>query len=162
MEATFDISRAAVSELLEACTRTEPDVDVPDSFVRQIVGPAYLGQLDVSPLFEMGTANHRKHWWQFRARRTKEIDHDLIHLTGRSHISSVGRVWEHTVTLRWQGYVKVVDGEAVAVELLATGHERLDWGRGDITLVTEPDARHLMAGHPINLNSEVVYGMSAK
>lgn len=161
MEATFDISRAAATALLDACSKPGADVDVPVSFIRQIVGPAYLGQLDVSPLFEMGKAD-RNHWWQFRARRTERGDHDLIYITGQSHIAGVGRVWEHAVTLRWQGYVKVTEGQVVAVDMFATGHERLNWGRDDATLLTEPDARHLMAGHPIDLNSEVVYGLSAR
>lgn len=162
MEATFNISQHVTQELLKACNDSVTDSNVPDSFVRQIVGAAYLGQLDVSPLFEMGTADHRTHWWKFRARRIEFPDHDLIRVTGQSHIAGDGKVWEHDVTLQWQGYVKVVDGEAVVVEMLGKGHEKLNWGRGDVTLMTEPDARHLMAGHLIDLNSEVVYGLSAR
>ena len=162
MEATFDVSRSAASELIQVCRNSTQEVDVPDAFVRQIVGPAYLGQLDVSPLIETTKTSSRDHWWKFRARWLKSDGREWIRVVGRSHIAGDGRVWDHTVTLQWQGYVEVINGEAVGVEMLALGHEQLNWGTDDVTLVSEPDARHLMAGHPIQLDSDVIYGLSAR
>lgn len=162
MEATLQVSQAAAAELIQACSEAEEEVSVPDAFIRQLVGPSYLGQLDVSPLIDRGATSSRSHWWQFSARRSKSSSRDLIFITGRSHIAGDAKVWEHSVTLQWQGYVEVIDGQAVSVEMLAKGHERLNWGKGAVTLTTEPDARHLMAGHPIDLDSDVVYGLSAR
>lgn len=162
MESTFAVSPQAVADLLQMAGRTDEEFEVPNHVVRQLVGPAYLGQLDVSPLLEKGTANQRSHWWQFRARRKQEEGRDVIRITGRSAISAAGRVWNHSVTLQWQGFVEIHQGQATALEMLATGHEQLQWGAGDVTLQTEPDARHLMAGHPIDLDSRVIYGLTAR
>ena len=162
MEATFAVSRLAASKLIQAVRHATQEVDVPDVFVRQIVGPAYLGQLDVSPLIETTKTNSRNHWWQFRACLVKTDGREWIRFTGQSHIACEARNWDHAVTLQWQGYLEVIDGEGVRVEMLAKGHEQLNWGRDDVTLVTEADARHLMAGHPIQLNSDVIYGLSAR
>ena len=161
MESTLEVSRLAVMRLVAACERSDEEVDVPESLVRDIVGPAYLGQLDVSPLVDTPRSGRRKHWWRFRA-RPADTDHGrMIRITGQSYIAGEGRQWEHKVALSWQGYVRVVDGRAERLEMLAKGRERLTWEHRNAAILNEPDAAHLMAGHPIDLDSDVIYGLSA-
>lgn len=157
MEAKLQVDPNAIASLVDACLGND-EVEVPDLFVRSVVGPAYLGQLDVSPLISTPKMAESSHWWKFRATR---VDEHLIRISGQSHIEAAGSGWDHAVTLSWQGYVKVEDDRGTAIELLAKGHERLHWMHDNTALQNEPDAAHLMAGHPIGLDSPVVYGIHA-
>ena len=161
MEATFEISRFAIDELVEACNSSADEVEVPDLLVGQIIGPAYLGQLDVSPLTYTPTANRRNNWWRFRGKLIDADNGSLIRITGQSHISGSSKSWDHAVTLDWQGYIRLTNGKATRIDLIGKGHEILSWGIGDISMVTEPAAAHLMAGHPINFKGNVIYGLTA-
>ena len=70
--------------------------------------------------------------------------------------------WEHRVTLKWQGYADIKDNRVIQLTMLASGDERLRWGDAGFQLVTESDVQHLMAGHPIDLNCGVRYGLFAE
>lgn len=50
----------------------------------------------------------------------------------------------------------------IQLSMLASGNERLRWGNARFQLTTESDAEHLMAGHPIDLQCGVRYGLCAK
>ena len=71
------------------------------------------------------------------------------------------RSWEHDVTLAWQGYLRVADGRLQRLELAAKGNEKLTWEHDNVFIDQEPDAAHLMAGHPIDMEGPVIYGLSA-
>ena len=161
MEATFEVSRHALTELVAACEASSDEIDVPESLIRDIVGPAYLGQLDVSPLIYNPKCDQRNHWWRFRAQPIDTDDGRLIRITGKSYVTGEGKRWEHEVTLSWQGYLQVTQGRVKQLELLATGKERLVWDHRSGS-TQEPDAAHLMAGHPIDLDCDVNYGFSAQ
>ena len=162
MEATFEVSVLSLKELVAACEVNPGQlVDVPESFVRDIVGPAYLGQLDVSPLIYTPNRQQLDHWWKFQAKAEKNENGQLIRITGQSHIAAAGQQWDHAVTLSWQGYLQLVGGQAKELEMMANGQERLRWQHKNPAIRREPDAAHLMAGHPIDLDCQVVYGLSA-
>ena len=46
--------------------------------------------------------------------------------------------------------------------MIANGDERLRWGNARLNLTREADAEHLMAGHPIDLECHVRYGLFAE
>jgi hypothetical protein len=48
------------------------------------------------------------------------------------------------------------------VLLVARGKERLRWGNSRFPFGKEPDAAHLMAGHAIDLDGGVRYGLFAE
>ena len=53
------------------------------------------------------------------------------------------------------------DDRVIALTMIANGDERLRWGNDHFNLVTESATKHLMAGHPIDLNNRVRYGLVA-
>ena len=52
--------------------------------------------------------------------------------------------------------------KTVPLAMLAGGDERLRWGNPHFKLTTESDVEHLMAGHPIDLDCRVRYGLIAE
>jgi hypothetical protein len=85
----------------------------------------------------------------------------LIRVTGQSYVAAPGRQWEHEVTRSWQGYVRVLNANAEGLEMLDQGRERLTWQTQEPSLKEQPAAAHLMAGHAIDLESDVIYGLTA-
>ena len=166
MEATFDVSTSAQRALVAAIRKANGKrFVIPDSFARAIVGPAYLGQLDVSPLLKVPTGKNKVRWWKFFGER---IDHQTaassgtqLRIVGRSHIDGNGKAWNHQVSLDWQGYLKVEDGLVSQLDLFARGQEHLEWHINNQSLINQPASATLMGGHPIDLDSPVVYGMHA-
>jgi|GEM_PF-1742494 hypothetical protein len=73
-----------------------------------------------------------------------------------------GRLWERRVTLNWYGFIGLKNGRISKLVMLATGDERLRWGNPRFKLLQEPDAAHLMAGHPIDFDGSVRYGLIAE
>ena len=75
-----------------------------------------------------------------------------------------GRRWDHEVKLEWAGYVDVdIEHRRFRrLVVLAKGQEHLTWGNAGLFETKEPDVAHLPAGHPIDLESGVRYGLLAE
>ena len=173
MEARFEIPRAVqrqfIDDLRKAAGKKFP---LPQVFVHSIVEPAYLGQLDVNPMGSVpGSENQRRSIEFFGQQITKDDDATSIRIrvTGHSDIAGGhrksggdGRNWEHAVKLDWQGYIEVAEDQVKRLTLFAEGKEKLRWGNQRFQLTDEVDARHLMAGHPIDLDCGVRYGLIAE
>ena len=161
MEARLEISRFAQRQFAQAAQETKDGrFDIPDAFVESIVAPAYLGQLDVAPLGHVPGSRNAQRWWTFEAERIEDDKTNCYRLTGKSHAKGYGRNWHHVVTLDWQGFATIRDGQIDSLRLLARGNEQLEWELGNFLLESEPDVAHLMAGHPIDLNANVIYGLT--
>ena len=175
MEARLQVPRALQEQLVQAAQRAGSErFELPDLFAEALVHPAFLGQLDVNPSGEVpGSQNHARDW-SLHGQQTEADDNEIlrIRIEGRSNVEGGqsggnrlpgdGRDWEHRVTLQWLGYVDIHDGRVAHLVMLAAGSERLRWGNRQLKVSTEPDARHLMAGHPIDLDCGVRYGLTAK
>jgi len=144
---------------------------VPDEFGEAIVRPAYLGQLDVSPLGgrQVGGRTDRKSW-KFWAQRIGNGQPVRVHMTGQSDVSardaalgrrSDGRRWTHTIRLQWEGYLDVGGNRVTHLVLAAHGHEKLHWGNGLSLLTTRNIIRNLPAGRTLNVDGDVRYGLIA-
>ena len=174
MEARFEISVLAQRQLSRAAKQAKGELfAVPNEFVRELIEPAFLGQLDVNPLGVVpGSSNHIRDW-QFTglAIESDETDAIRIQIVGESDLEggpdaigrgTDGRQWEHRVSLAWQGYVDLHGDQIASLQMIAEGDERLRWGNDRFQLLTEPTVQHLMAGHPIDFRGPVRYGLTAK
>lgn len=178
MEAVFDISTTAQRELVTAFRDANSKrFAVPDSFVDAMIGPAYLGQLDVSPLHKVPTGKNKERWWKFTAEQvtgddTNQTDQQqpqgqsadaiTLRIIGRSHLVGEGNQWDHSVSLDWQGYVDLKDDLVSRLDVVASGQEKLRWHVNNQALKKRPASATLMGGHPIDLDSGVVYGLKAQ
>ena len=173
MEARFQIPVAVQRQLSVAANAAAGQrFALPNSVARALVAPAYLGQLDVDPLGRVPGSRNDHRDWQFTGKEIETDDTASIRLqiAGMSKVEGGaseagrrrdGRQWEHRVTLRWQGYVDLKSGQIVDLTMLAEGTEELHWGNARLRSTTEADIRHLMAGHSIDLECDVLYGMEA-
>lgn len=147
---------------------------VPDELASALVGPAYLGQLDVDPSGAVPGSQNDSRKWEFWGEQLESGAADVvrIRIDGESHVAGGqetrgnprqdGRFWQHRVTLTWQGYADIADNRVIQLLMLAQGDERLRWGNARFNLTTEADVEHLMAGHPIDLDCGVRYGLFAE
>lgn len=175
MESTFDIPDEVQTQLAAIVRQTgDQPFELPHRVARCFVNPAHLGQLDVNPLGTIPGSRNVVADWQFTAKRVPSDTHSVIRLRidGYSNIEGeqdrVGnrldeRFWEHRVTLQWQGYldVNIERDRIVQVSVLADGDERLRWGHASSQLSPDGDPQQLMAGHRIDLETRVRYGLSA-
>ena len=174
MEARLEIPLVAQRQFVEAMRKADGDqFSLPDAMVQVLVGPAYLGQLDVNPLGLVPGSENKRRSWQFHAREISNGNEQSIrvHVTGHSDVSGHhqqgnlqddGRHWEHDVQLDWQGYFEIVGDRVTRVTLVAEGHEKLRWGNARLHSTTAPYVHHLMAGHPIDIKCGVRYGLFAE
>jgi hypothetical protein len=175
MEARFPIPVAHQEELVAAVKQADgKPFPLPHEFARGLVGHAFLGQLDVNPLGTIPGSRNDGRSWEFTAQRVPSADSEIvrIRMDGKSHIAggqdngqdfdTDGRHWNHRVSLSWQGYLDIRDGQVSRLVMLANGEEQLRWMNTHILLSTESDVEHLMAGHPIDLDCRVRYGLIAE
>jgi hypothetical protein len=174
MEARFEMPVSVQEQLSFAAKQANGDrFQLPSDFARAVIAHAYLGQLDVNPLGGVPGSRNADRKWEFSGQRIDSDDSNVVRLqiTGQSDVEggpdglarrTDGRMWEHRVTLAWQGYVDIKNDRVVLLTMLADGDERLRWGNARFQLTTEADVRHLMAGHPIDLNGGVRYGLFAE
>ena len=66
------------------------------------------------------------------------------------------------MSLDWQGFVEIRGDRVFRIDMIANGKERLRWQTGRILLDASSAAANLMAGHPIDLDSRVTYGIHAE
>ena len=174
MESRFELSPAAQKQLAKAASESieskGKSFEISDSVCQALINPAFLGQLDVDPLGTSTNWDVEKHReWKLGGQvKSKSKDGIRIHLSGTSHISggetsnpNAGRYWDHTVKLTWQGYIDIKQDRVVNLTMLAKGKERLLWGNENLRKTKSPDCTHLMAGHPIDFDGDVVYGLMA-
>ncbi len=175
MEARFEVPVDAQRQLAAAlATAGEQSFLVPDAFARALVAQAYLGQLDVNPLGGRQTGGRiEQQTIEFQAQRVEGSAGDMVRvrLTGHSDVSGApnsdgrrtdGRMWEHRVQLTWEGYAELRGERVESLWIVAEGEEQLRWGHRGLRLSGEPDVAHLMAGHPIDLDTRVRYGLQAE
>jgi hypothetical protein len=137
---------------------------VPDPLARLLVGHAFLGQLDVDPTIG-GAAPKRCELWA-----TKQGP-GVYRIEGRSELSGGedstgnarvdGRRWRHEVTLSWEGLIEVRELQIIRVAMSGRGREKLTWGNAGVNF-KEEDVTHLPAGHAIDLDAGVRYGLRAE
>lgn len=174
MESRVHIAPQIQQQLAQAAKRSAGNTfDIPDSLVSRIVGAAHLGQLDVNPLGQVPGSRNELREWSFTGRvdSNESENHLRILVEGRSDVAgapdspgsrSDGRLWENRITLRWQGYILLQEDRITELAMVATGKENLRWGNAQFDLLGEVKARHLMAGHRIDLDTGVQYGLFAR
>ena len=174
MEARFDVPPDVQERFIgELDDSGESVFHVSDQFARLLVSHAYLGQLDVNPLGGQATGGQiDSESIEFQAQRISADDKTVtVRVTGSSDVSggpsgigvqTDGRQWVHHVQLEWEGYVTVEGDRLTELVISAAGTERLRWGNRGLRLTDEPDIAHLMAGHPIDLECGVRYGLLAQ
>ena len=178
MEARFEVSVTDQEDLATAARGAGGKrFQIPDEFALSLVTPAFLGQLDVNPMGTVpGSQNdsqRREFWGQTIGSEGSELVR--IRIDGESHITgghngggggrqprNDGRMFEHLVTLKWQGYADLNDNRVTQLVMIANGNERLRAGNPRADFLGAPAASHLMAGHPIDLDCAVRYGLSAE
>ena len=173
LEARVEIPPGAVSDFLELA-ESKREFPVPDSFTQAIVDPAYLGQLDVDPSGTVPGSRNLSDRADLRAVRVPGTSPATrFRIRGTSDIQGMqrpaagqrnGRDWEHRVTLEWDGFAEIDlrSGRMIKLVMLANGTERLRWGNENLLVTREPAAAHLMAGHAIDFDGEVRYGLIAE
>ena len=174
MEARFEIPVEVQRNFLLELANAPADAEfaVPPDLARQLVSHAYLGQLDVNPLGGRQTGGRtNKESIEFHARRFgDEQKKQVVRITGTSNVAggpsaigigTDGRSWDHQVELEWEGYLDIEGERITGLVLLAEGKEKLQWGGQRLKLSGEPTVAHLMAGHAIDLDCNVRYGLTA-
>lgn len=175
MEARLEIPVNYQQKLTEAASQAKgKEFRIPSDFARSVLSHAFLGQLDVNPLGEVPGSRNVKRHWEFLGTEIESTKAGIVRLRieGESSVEGEqgkggnptgdGRLWEHRVTLKWQGYADIKENRVVALTLLANGDERLRWGNDRFNFLGASDVTHLMAGHKIDLKSDVRYGLTAK
>ena len=175
MEARFDVPVVLQEQLAAAIQQAAgKQFRIPSEFARGLVTHAFLGQLDVNPLGDVPGSRNERRAWEFSGQKIPSTDREnvRVHIQGESHVEggqdgvlsprTDGRLWEHRVTLHWQGYIDMKDNRITELVMIANGDERLQWGNAGFNLIAESDVEHLMAGHPIDLDCDVRYGLFAE
>jgi len=174
MEARFEVPVFVQEQLSVAANRAAGKrFQLPDEFAQALITHAFLGQLDVNPMGGVPGSRNDKGKWKFEGQQIESETSDVVkvYISGESDVEGGpdergrrmdGRDWEHRVTLRWQGYADIKDNRVIQLAMLASGDERLRWGNARLKLTTESDVQHLMAGHPIDLECGVRYGLFAE
>lgn len=175
MEARFEVPVGQQQRFVRALAEAPAGESfaVPSELARLLVSHAYLGQLDVNPLGGRQTGGKTdRESIEFHATLVLgEGDGQSVYITGTSNVAggpaeigirTDGRQWEHNVQLAWEGYIEIVGDRITRLVLTAQGTERLRWGSQLWNLTAEPDVAHLMAGHPIDFDGPVRYGLIAE
>jgi hypothetical protein len=174
LEARFEVPVFAQVQLSTAAKQAAGKrFRLPNEFARVLVANAFLGQLDVDPMGGVPGSRNDRASWEFTGQQIPSDDTGVIsiHITGQSDVEggpdeigrrTDGRVWKHGVRLTWQGYANIKDNRVIQLSMLAGGEERLRWNNASFQLMNDAEVQHLMAGHPINLNCDVRYGLFAE
>jgi len=169
IEDVFDISNLLQQEVAVLAKKNK-SFRLPESFVKQVVSYAYLGQLDVRPVYspvpEARSKEHHLELWaepsimKGKGRRwiiKGKSDVETSRLTPENGAQS-----HHRISLNWEGYIDLSGENIAQLGLWATGQEQLQWGNRNLQLIKEPAVTHLMAGRYINVDSPVRYGIIGK
>ena len=169
IEDIFDISNLLQQEVVALAEKNKP-FKLPESFVKQVVSYAYLGHLDVRPVYspvpEARSKEHHLEFWaepsiiKGKGRRwliKGKSDVETSRLTPKNGAQS-----HHRISLNWVGYIDLLGENIAQLGLWATGQEQLQWGNRNLQLIKRPAVTHLMAGRYINVDSPVRYGIIGK
>ena len=143
---------------------------LPESFALRLVSRTYLGMLDVDPTGSvqgaLGFGTHVRFTGQqvagpdgivrIRVRGTSDAS------GGNDDIRRPDANWQHRVTLNWFGYLDLKNQRIAKLVLTAGGDERLTWQPQMFKIPNRIDAANLMAGHPIDFDGGVRYGIFAE
>jgi len=175
MEARFEIPVDLQELLAAAVKRAEgKQFKIPDALAGSIVTQAFLGQLDVNPMGSVPGSRNDSRSWEFSGQTVPSDGPQItrVHIIGKSSVEggqdgsrtslTDGRLWEHRVVLAWQGYVDISNNRMTQLVMIAGGDERLRWGNARFNLSLESDVQHLMAGHAIDFDGRVRYGLTAR
>ena len=174
LEARFEVPLEAQKRFAKALADAgSKRFKVPAALVAAVVSHAFLGQLDVNPLGgrKIGGKIDRQSWefWAHRISDGKQKP-ARVRTTGRSDVAGShadvggrkdGRRWQHSVELRWEGYLDVQGNRITHLVLEAHGHERLRWGNPLAKLTTKNVIQHLPAGRTLDVDCGVRYGLIA-
>ncbi len=158
------IQRALAKALADAGTKRFP---LAHDLARLLVSHAYLGQLDVNPVAAPGGAGDLKQC-EFWAQRVdaKGDKSSWARIEGRSEAVGAsrgegndGRLWRHQVKLVWEGLIETRGRRITRLLVMARGSEKLSWGNAFQAFQGGMDVARLPAGHPIDLATEVRYGI---
>lgn len=166
VEERFVVPPRVTSKLAEMLLAKEMElVQFPKALFRPFVAHAYLGVLDVAPIFNPGPSKGELLICEFSAKPVTGSE-GLWRITGKSDTSHDDRMCNatpgdlHRVQLDWDGFVSVGDGRVNRIVLSATGHEQLKFGTE--RKLAKSDVTYLPSGHTINVNSGVRYGIIAE
>ncbi len=175
MESRFEIPTSVQERFAVAAAKAAgKPFRIPNELVRTLVSTAFLGQLDVDPLGNVPGSQNDSNQWEFTGCQVPSENSQSvqIRIDGTSHVEGSqqvsgrpggdGRLWNHTVILDWEGYVDLKENRVTQLILAAQGKERLRWGNSRFQFGKEPDVAHLMAGHRIDLDCGVRYGLFAE
>jgi hypothetical protein len=138
---------------------------IADDLAEVLVSHAYLGQLDVNPFTRWPNASkpsrRRLELWGQRIKG----DPAGMRIGGASDIAAAptaeeggdGRLWQHEITLKWDGVIELRANRMASLMLVANGTEKLRWGNRQFPVGS--DVTRLPAGHPIDLACGVRYGI---
>lgn len=166
VEERFVVPPRVSSKLAEMLSGKEKhEVQFPMGLFRPFVAHAYLGVLDVAPIFNPGPSKGELLICEFSAKPVTGSE-GLWRITGKSDTSHDDRMCNatpgdlHRVKLDWDGFVSIDDGRVTRLVLSATGHEQLKFGTE--RKLAKSDVTYLTSGHTIDLNSRVRYGILAE
>lgn len=173
IEDRFSVPLSFQQTLGDAAKATGGDAfRIPNAFARLLVQNAYLGMLDVMPIGDaLIRAKTTKADIVLWARRTGETQ---LQIWGTSDVSAHqdergnrgdSRIWEHDITLEWQGAIEFNDDDHSAISKLtfiAVGSERLSWNRGSDQEDGLQNVADLPAGRRIDFQGKVRYGMMSE
>jgi hypothetical protein len=151
--------------LARACAAATGPVRLPDPFGRLCVMHAYLGQIDVQPLSNPQGGRSDLKQCDFWAEPAGDATRPgLMRVEGRSAVtveaSRTGLRFHHEITLAWEGFIEMKGYSVAHLALSARGTEKLLWDTGTPPEASGIDrAAFLVAGHPIDLDRGVRYGI---
>jgi hypothetical protein len=110
-----------------------------DDLGRLLASHAFLGELDVNPVDSHNGSKGALKQCDFWARRVEGAGGDpvRVRIEGKSEARGVqrgdqkgyaGRLWQHEVTLAWEGIIEMKRDRMSRLLLVARGSEKLKWG----------------------------------
>lgn len=174
VEDRFEITPASQLLFMKAIRSSSGDdpVVLPRTFAEEIIGSAYLGQLDLNPLGGARTGGQIKKSEITLQAKPVTGSKGLFEITGKSSVAGAnsdrarqrdGRRWTHEVDLKWEGVIRIdATGTRIAeLVMMAEGEERLQWGFNRSWPEDSHPAAHLMAGRRLTVDTKVRYGLIA-
>jgi hypothetical protein len=138
---------------------------------RLLASHAFLGQLDVNPVSFPGGGKGSLKQCQFWARQDAANGKGPVRVRIEGISEAVGGTrgagrggdgarWHHEVKLTWEGIIDLHGQRITRLLLVARGSEKLKWGNKALSeLKGHADVTMLVAGHAIDLNCGVRYGL---
>ncbi len=172
IEDRFELDLDAQAVLAQAAAKATPGEKViVDELGRALAGNAFLGMLDVLPLGGVPGAKSESSRLEVWIRKIDGREGEL-EIGGNTDVEASpdaigkrtdGRRFENHVRLRWRGLIAVDGRRITRLVAVADGRQRLRWGNdGRFALGDRPESAHLPAGHAIDLDSDVRFGLTAE